>query len=175
MRRRLDHPGQFGYLTLEQETRIGGQVMCHSLGTRVGPVGGAESIVRVDVPQPGKGTGKLRVILGLTRLETYVLQQQNIARPQLRRYCLDLLADHGRRLPHLRSEELCQPLPTGRIESDGSTLPFGRPRWETRIRAARRSRSNSIVGNAALIRVSSVTRPSSSGTLKSTRTRALLP
>src|ERR1700749_4781538 len=68
---------------------------------------------------------------------------------------------------------------TGAIESAGSRSPFGRPRCDIRTSAAPRSRSSSIVGSAARMRVSSATThsPPSSlrGTLKSTLTRTRRP
>src|SRR5256714_14696261 len=64
---------------------------------------------------------------------------------------------------------------TGAIEYAGSG-PFGRPRCEHTITsAAPRSSSNRSVGSAAPIRVSSATRPSSNGTLRSARTSTRLP
>src|SRR5690606_19370733 len=63
----------------------------------------------------------------------------------------------------------------GARESSGTTCPLGRPRWEQSTTRAFRPSRSSIVGRAAPIRVSSVTRPSASGTLKSTRTRTRLP
>ena len=64
----------------------------------------------------------------------------------------------------------------GRANTWPSGFPFGRPRWERRITFAPRSVEKRIVGSAARIRVSSVIRRSpSSGTLKSTRTRARFP
>ncbi len=64
---------------------------------------------------------------------------------------------------------------TSDSESAGSS-PFGRPRCEQRTSSvAPRSSRSSSVGSAARIRVSSATLPSSSGTLKSTRTRTRFP
>ena len=64
---------------------------------------------------------------------------------------------------------------TGAIENAGSGS-FGRPRWEhTATSDAPRSSSSSSVGSAARIRVSSATRPSSSGTFRSARTSTRLP
>src|SRR5919106_1097594 len=65
-------------------------------------------------------------------------------------------------------------LPTGPIEKSGSG-PLGRPRWETRTMLAPPSRSSSIVGSEARIRVSSATPPPSRGTLRSARRRTLRP
>ena len=64
---------------------------------------------------------------------------------------------------------------TGSIEYFGSGLPFGRPRWLAVTTSAPRSCSHSIVGRAARMRKSSVIAASSSGTLKSVRTRIRLP
>src|SRR6516164_4716304 len=57
----------------------------------------------------------------------------------------------------------------------GLGLPFGRPRCEARIRRAPWRNAYSIVGSVSRIRVSSITRPSSSGTLKSTRMNTRFP
>src|SRR4051794_36395349 len=69
----------------------------------------------------------------------------------------------------------CRRAATGAISYFGSG-PLGRPRWEqTVIAAAPRSASSSRVGSAARMRESSATFPSSSGTLRSARTRTRLP
>src|SRR5262245_19956200 len=65
--------------------------------------------------------------------------------------------------------------PTGRSRRPSWTLPSGRPRWLARMTLAPSLRSVTIVGRAARIRESSVTLPSASGTLKSTRTKTRLP
>src|SRR5207237_5829991 len=64
---------------------------------------------------------------------------------------------------------------TGRRDSAGSGLPSGRPRWDMTTIRARRRRRLSRVGSAARRRVSSAILPSFRGTLKSSRTRTLLP
>ena len=51
----------------------------------------------------------------------------------------------------------------------GFGLPFGRPRCEARISRAPCRSAYSIEGSVSRMRVSSITRPLSSGTLKSTR------
>src|ERR1700733_3579926 len=51
----------------------------------------------------------------------------------------------------------------------GLGLPLGRPRCDAGISRAPCRSAYSIVGRVSLMRVSSMTRPSSSGTLKSTR------
>src|SRR5947207_5792801 len=65
--------------------------------------------------------------------------------------------------------------PTGRSRNPSWTLPSGRPRWLARTTRAPSARRLVIVGRAARIRESSVTLPSASGTLKSTRTKTRLP
>src|SRR5688572_27439008 len=64
---------------------------------------------------------------------------------------------------------------TGRSRADSTTLPLGRPRWLIRTTLAPPSSRWRIVGTAARTRESSLTLPSSMGTLKSTRTRTRLP
>ena len=66
-------------------------------------------------------------------------------------------------------------LTTGRKLYLGSGLPFGRPRCEAKTRRAPRSRASFSVGKVSRIRVSSATRPFSSGTLKSVRTKTRFP
>src|SRR5712671_300713 len=65
--------------------------------------------------------------------------------------------------------------PTGRRRRPSWTFPSGRPRWLARMTFAPWARRALIVGIAARIRESSVTLPSASGTLKSTRTKTRLP
>src|SRR5260221_4570904 len=65
--------------------------------------------------------------------------------------------------------------PTGRRRRPSWTFPSGRPRWLARMTFAPWARRALIVGIAARMRESSVTLPSSSGTLKSTRTKTRLP
>src|SRR5688500_4719155 len=64
---------------------------------------------------------------------------------------------------------------TGLSRSASLTLPFGRPRWLARITVAPRSRRLTRVGRLARMRVSSVMRPSSSGTFRSARTKTRRP
>ena len=59
--------------------------------------------------------------------------------------------------------------------SSSKPSPLGRPRWLMSTTRAPSSMSFWIVGSAARMRVSSVTTPSLTGTLKSTRTRTRLP
>src|SRR6185436_13874691 len=64
---------------------------------------------------------------------------------------------------------------TGFRLNSGTGLPFGRPRWLASTAVAPWSSAYSIVGRVARMRVSSPTRPSFSGTLKSTRMNARSP
>ena len=167
--------GQLGHLALEQEPGVAGQQVRDALGGGVGAVGGAEGVVDVEVGERGERLGELRVVLGLARLEADVLEQQHVAGLEPVGHRLDLGADDRRRQLHLGAEQLAEPLADRRHRERRVDLPFGRPRCETRTTRAPRSRSSSIVGSAARIRVSSATWPSSSGTLKSARTRTRLP
>src|SRR5262245_50876868 len=63
----------------------------------------------------------------------------------------------------------------GASEYVGSRWPLGRPRCEARTTDAPTSRQCRTVGSAAVIRVSSVIRPPSRGTLKSTRKKTRRP
>ena len=64
---------------------------------------------------------------------------------------------------------------TGAMRSPSTTCPLGRPRWDMSTTAHPWSSRYEMVGRAARMRVSSTTRPSASGTLKSTRTSTRLP
>ena len=72
-----------------------------------------------------------------------------------------------------RSSDNLSPAGVKRISS--CTSPLGRPRWLAKITFAPAFVIYSIVGSAALMRVSSVTAPSSIGTLKSTRQNTRWP
>ncbi len=64
---------------------------------------------------------------------------------------------------------------TGFSDISGTTLPLGRSKWASSATLAPLATSALIVGRATRKRVSSVIAPLSIGTLKSTRTRAVLP
>ena len=82
---RLDHLGQLGHLALQQQARVGGQVVGDPGGAGVGAVGGAEGVVDVDVAELGEAFGQVRVVLRLPRLEAEVLEQQHVAGAEARR------------------------------------------------------------------------------------------
>ena len=146
---------------------------------RVRAVRGAERVVDVDVGERGEAARQRRVVLRLARLEADVLEQQHLARRRARApSAVDLVADDGRaRASPRRRVSSRRRAATGASDSSGSrALRAGRgARRGSSV--APRSRSSSIVGSAARMRVSSATcrRASSSGTLKSTRTSTRRP
>ena len=147
------------------------------VGAGVRAVGGAEGVVDVDVGERGevarRAPGRSWSPPARSARSRAAARRPS---PSALRHRLDLVADHGRRQLHRRAEQLGEALADRRqSRAPASTLPFGRPRCETSTSEAPRSRSGSIVGSAARMRVSSATRPPSSGTLKSTRTSTRLP
>src|SRR5690349_18317791 len=98
-------------------------------------------------------------------MEAQVLEHQHLA---------GLEASHGitradpQRMAvdrHGHLEQRAQPLRTGRRRADSTTLPLGRPRWLISTTDAPLSSRYLIVGSEALMRESSLTLPSSIGTL----------
>jgi hypothetical protein len=53
-----------------------------TLSGGVGPVGGAESVVAVDVSKAGKLLRELRVVLLLLLVEAYILEERHVTRLQ---------------------------------------------------------------------------------------------
>ena len=72
--------GQLPDLALEQQARVGGKQVRHSLGGGVGPMGGAEGVVHVQIGERRQPPGQLRVVARLARLEAAVLEHQHVAR-----------------------------------------------------------------------------------------------
>ena len=64
---------------------------------------------------------------------------------------------------------------TGFSDMDGTTLPFGRSKWESTITRAPLSASSRMVGACRSMRTVSVTTPSFIGTFRSARTSTRLP
>src|SRR5262249_47539133 len=64
---------------------------------------------------------------------------------------------------------------TGFSDIDGTTLPFGRSKWESTITLAPVLASSAIVGAWRSIRTASVTTPSFIGTFRSARTSTRFP
>ena len=114
----------------------------------------------------GEPLRELGVVLRLPRLEADVLEHDDVA--------VGDVVEVGRER-HVGAQQLAQARGHGRQRERFGRGPSGRPRWDVSSRRAPCSRSHSIVGSAARMRVSSVISPSCSGTLKSTRTRTRLP
>ena len=148
--------------------------MGDALGRGVRPVSRAERVVDVHVGELGELSGELGIVLRLTLLVPDVLQHEDVTRREVVGKRPHVIADDPGASVTSAPVSSASRLAAGLRDSSGSRS-FGRPRWDTRIRRAPRSRSSSIVGSAARMRVSSATAPSSSGTLKSTRTRTRLP
>ncbi len=115
----------------------------------------AERVVDVEVAALGELAREAGVVLRLARVEARVLEHVD---PVVRQQLVQPRRDR-------RDRELAR-----------SSSVFGRPRCEqTRTSARRASSRSSSVGSEARMRVSSATRPSSSGTLRSARTSTRLP
>ena len=106
-----DDGAQLADLALQQQSRVGGQQVRHTLRRRMGAVRGAESVVDVGIREPGQRSGQLRVVLGLPGLEAAVLEQQQPTVGEPGGELGGLLPDHFAGLGHLGSEQLRKPLP----------------------------------------------------------------
>ena len=137
-RRVLEDPGERPHLALEQPPGGARQQVGDALGAGVRAVGGAEGVVDVDVGQLRQRARELGVVLGLARLEADVLEQQHLAVVRAARSsAAHLLA----RRPPARASTGApvssrRRAATGAIDSAGSGVPFGRPRWVTRTSRA---------------------------------------
>ena len=136
---------------------------------------GAESVVDVEVGQIGQLLGKFLIVLFFFGVEAEVLEQQGLAVFQFAGHLFGFQADAIGTEADVFSaskffiEQHAEALGDGLQAYMGFGLPLGRPRWEARMRRAPWRRAYSIVGRVSRMRVSSMTRPSSRGTLKSTR------
>ena len=164
------------HLALEQQPRGAlGHQLRDPLGRGVRAVRGAERVVDVDVGELGQRRGQLGVVLGLAGLVADVLEQQDLPRREVVGERVDVVAD-GRRARASRRRRAARR--AGRRPAAATARARG-PSAGPGARRARSGRpgrrSSSIVGSAARMRVSSAIEPSSSGTLKSTRTSTRLP
>jgi hypothetical protein len=127
-----------------------------ALGGRVGAVGGAEGVVDVDVAERGEPLGQLGSFFVSPGSKRLFSSSRTSPGPSARGH-----ASTSRRRPpgqlHLGAEQLAEPL--GHRRHRELRVAAARPA-EVRDEddAAPRSRSSSIVGSAARIRVSSATR-----------------
>jgi hypothetical protein len=81
-----------------------------SLGAGVGPVGGAERVVDVDVSQLVERPGELGIVLCLPGLVAHVLEHEDVSFSQMFGEELDLLADHRSGQRHVCSCQLSDPV-----------------------------------------------------------------
>ena len=141
-----EQPAEMLELVEQEQPGVRGQQMRDRLGRRVRAVRGAERVVDVEVAAVGELARVALVVLRLARVEARVLE-------------------HG---DAVVGQELAQPRLDRRHRGTPRRRLFGRPRCEqTRTSAAPPSSSSWSVGSEARMRVSSATRPSSSGTLRS--------
>ncbi len=74
----LQQPRQHLDLVGQQVAGVGGQPLGHPDHRGVGPVGGPEGVVHVDLGQGGEPVGQVGVVLLLARLVAEVLEQQHL-------------------------------------------------------------------------------------------------
>ena len=124
--------------------------------------------------RPASAAAKSGIVRLLRGMEANVLEQDDVAGRSLSTADLHARARARRRscAPAARGARLSRSA-TGRRRSASFTLPFGRPRC-ARARP-RPARGGDDRRQAARMRVSSAIRPSSSGTLKSARTKTSFP
>ena len=174
--RRLDDRAQRDHLALEQQPGHGRpQVLRDARRRRVRPVRRAERVVHVGVAERGELARQSGVVLRLAALPAGVLEQQHAAGIEPVHPTPHLRTDHLRRLVHGGVDQLAEALAHGRQRRLRVAALRAAPDASTARAASPFSSSSSIVGSAARMRASSATRPSSSGTLKSTRASTLSP
>ena len=101
LRQRLDLP-------FEQPSGRTRQQVRDALRARVRTVGHAERIVDVEVRQRRQRSRELGIVACLTRLESHVLQHQDVPLLELLCQRRHLIADHRRGQRHLRAGQLAQ-------------------------------------------------------------------
>ena len=131
-------------------------------------------VVHVDVAERRQLAREGRVVLFLAGVEAGVLEQQNVAGPELRDRRLGGIADAILRERDRPPEHVGDRGRDRRSDCFGSR-PLGRPKCESRITLPPLSAISRMVGAARSIRVASETLPFSIGTLRSTRTSTRLP
>ena len=175
-RRLLERAAEPLELALHQQAGDGGVQERGDAGRgRVRAVRGAERVVHVEVAQRARTTWRARVVLLLAGKEARVLEQQHVAvGERLRRGERGVGVGLGAER-HRLAEQLGEPRRDRRerVLRLGLCLGAAEVREEHDARAALISARS--VGIAARMRVSSVMRVPSSGTLKSTRTSARFP
>ncbi len=84
----------------QERTRNGGNKLGDADGRCVCPVGGPERVQHEQVGELGEVVGEVAVVLGLSRLEAGVLEQQDIARRRCCHGCFHCRTDDTIELPH---------------------------------------------------------------------------
>ena len=146
------------------------------LGAGVRPVRGAERVVHVEIAQRGEALGEAGVVGLLAGIEPRVLRDGHAAARQPPGRGHGLAPRAGRRgtSPARRAAARAR-APPAACEYLGRARPWAGRGGTAARRVRRGSRRYLMVGSAARIRVLSVTAPSFTGQLKSTRTSARLP
>ncbi len=103
----LAHDGHF---LLHQVAADGGQVVGHTGGGGVGPVGGAEGVVDEDVGHVSQGLAQGGIILSLALFEPGVLQQHHVAVLQSGGLGLGVLTGHVGGHDDFLAQQLADPL-----------------------------------------------------------------
>ena len=173
---RLEQLGEHLDLALHQQPGVGRQQLGDADRRGVRPMRGPERVVDVDVGVGREGRGEGRVVRLLLGVEAEVLEHQDLAGSE----ALDrvLRADPERVAGDrdVPAQELGQALPDRPQAQAVLDLAVRPPEVAGQDdRGARAGGAALIVGMAARMRESSVTLPSASGTLKSTRTKTRLP
>ena len=138
---------------------------------------GAERIANEQpIAQPGQLLGERFVVLLFLRMEAHVFEQQNAAVPQRLALGLGVFADaitgeNDRALKQLRKFLRHRRQRILRVRA----CPWAVPDATRAPGVAPFRTASRIVGSVSRMRVSSVTTPSFSGTLKSTRMKTRLP
>jgi hypothetical protein len=144
-------------------------------GRGVGAVRGGEGVVDEDVAIGGERLDEGRIVLFLALVEAGVFEQQDVAVPSWRRRAGRGFADASVWRSHRMAEHLLDALAIGSSDRSGEGPSLGRPKWASRMTLAPLPDSSRIVGATRSMRVASVTLPSLTGTLRSTRTSTRLP
>ena len=173
---RLEQPRELPDLLLEQKARaLLGDELRHADDRGVRAVRGAERVVDVDVGESGEGLRERRVVGLLAGVEAEVLEQQHFAGREGGRPRAPPRARRSRRRSGPAAAGARRTDGDGRERQLGLPLALGFPRCEAQMTRAPRSSASRTVGSVSTMRVSSATRPPSSGTLKSTRRKSLRP
>ena len=139
-------------------------------------VGGREGVVDVDVAVLGQRTREVRVVLLLARGGSACSRAVRTSP-----FCSLATASRAGSPTQSSAKPTSRPNAspsaptTWRRLSLSTRLPFGRPKCASRITRPRLSAISRMVGATRSMRVASLTRPSSTGTLRSTRSRTRLP